>query len=294
VAASLARAGVQLADGQPEIRLTLSENIRGLLLVSEFGDSVAIVPWTRTAPAPVRPRYALKLTPIQAQSTPILDFLLADSGAAVVILEPGRVGLYRRNGSEWTPSHAVILNLNRPLPRDPRGRLTGKPDDFQVSLPGSLCAGAVMPKPRAGGCKPYHSWVVADRNYFESPRGPHFTSAPAGTKTLMAHLDRRARLWGEGPQPVAVVEGWGSDVAPIQACSANPTVLATAAGNHEDALEAFEIAETELISVSDPMRLPGPVTALWPSETLGEVSVVVRNRETGMYEASRVAIACTE
>jgi hypothetical protein len=90
------------------------------------------------------------------------------------------------------------------------------------------------------------------------------------------------------------VEGWGSDVAPIQACSANPTVLATSAGNHEDALEAFEIAENELISVSDPMRLPGPVTALWPSETLGEVSVVVRNRETGMYEASRVAIACTE
>jgi hypothetical protein len=110
----------------------------------------------------------------------------------------------------------------------------------------------------------------------------------------MAHVDRRTRLWGEGSQPRAVIEDWGSDIAPIRSCSANPTVLATAAGNHEDVLEAFEIVENELTSVSDPVRLPGPVTALWPAEIAGEVSVVVRNQKTGMYEASRVAIACAE
>jgi hypothetical protein len=71
-------------------------------------------------------------------------------------------------------------------------------------------------------------------------------------------------------------------------------VLATAPGNREDMIEAFEIVGNEFTSVSDPVRLPGPVTALWPAETSGDVSVVVRNQKTGKYEASRVAIACAE
>ena len=292
--ASLAQAGVQLAAGQPEIRLTLSENVRGLLLVSEFGDNVTIVPWTRMASAPAQTRYALIVTPVREQIIPILDFLLADSGKTLVVLEPGRVGSYRRtNTKEWTASHAVVLNLTRPMPRDPRGRLEGQPDDFRVSVPGSLCTGGVLPTARAGDCKAGGTWV-AGRNHFESPRGPYFTSAPAGTKTLLAHLDRRTRLWGQAAQPLSVVEGWGSGIAPIRGCSVNPTVVATTAGNNEDALEAFEIVEDEEISVSDSVRLPGPVTALWPSETAGEVSVVVRNRKTGVYEASRVAMACAE
>jgi hypothetical protein len=293
VLSALRKAGIQTAEGQPEVRLTLSENPRGLLLIAEFADSVTIVPCTCTPSASVQRRHSLKLMPVHAQLTPILDFVLADSGATLIVLEPGRVGLYRRNDNGWTPSHAVVLNLARPLPRDPRGRLTGGPDDFRVSLPGSQCGGAVAPAPRSGGCKADNTWA-ADRNYFESSRGPYYTSAPAGTNILMAHVDRRARLWGEGSQPRAVVEGWGSDVAPIRSCSANPTVLATAAGNQEDVLEAFEIVENELTSVSDPIRLPGPVTALWPAETPGEVSVVVRNQKTGVYEASRVAIACAE
>ena len=45
---------------------------------------------------------------------------------------------------------------------------------------------------------------------------------------------------------------------------------------------------------SDPLPLPGPVTALWPAETRSQATLVVHNLQTGEYEASRLGLACTQ
>jgi hypothetical protein len=42
------------------------------------------------------------------------------------------------------------------------------------------------------------------------------------------------------------------------------------------------------------MILTGPITALWPAETAGQATLVIRNSKTGNYEASRLGLACAE
>jgi len=48
------------------------------------------------------------------------------------------------------------------------------------------------------------------------------------------------------------------------------------------------------VARSEPISLPGPVTALWPAVEPAQATLVVRNSNTGNYEASRLAVACAE
>ena len=80
------------------------------------------------------------------------------------------------------------------------------------------------------------------------------------------------------------------------ATSANPMyqdgllVAANAAKVYADARWNYATQ----MPASEPMALPGPITALWPAETPGQATLVVRNSKTGNYEASRLGVACAE
>src|SRR5258708_4781562 len=82
----LRKAGLAVATTQPEIRLrvTLSENIRGLLFAAEVfaGDTkqTIMLPWN--GPPAVEQKRTLQLTRrmVLDQTEPILDFLFLDSG----------------------------------------------------------------------------------------------------------------------------------------------------------------------------------------------------------------------
>jgi len=90
--------------------------------------------------------------------------------------------------------------------------------------------------------------------------------------------------------------GWGSDIVSVRtACGAGWQVLATSAGAQAgDTIRAYEFPDRDPVAVSVAMDLPGPVTALW-TESRGDSAVaVVQNRETGSYEAFRVAVACNQ
>ena len=65
-------------------------------------------------------------------------------------------------------------------------------------------------------------------------------------------------------------------------------IVVSGAGEGEDQMQAYEITGGQVRAVSEPLPLPGPVTALWPA------SVVLHNLRTGNYEASRLAMACAE
>src|SRR5687767_4194827 len=144
--------------GQPEFRITISENVRGFLLVGQLDDKVAIVPFTPAPPPTAARGVTLKRVVIREQAIPVLDFALLDSGAALVVLEPGRVALYGRDGGNWKPSHAAVLNLARPMPRDPRGKIESTAPEFRASLPGTACAGTLLPVPRIS-CTADEKWV---------------------------------------------------------------------------------------------------------------------------------------
>jgi hypothetical protein len=103
------------------------------------------------------------------------------------------------------------------------------------------------------------------------------------------HVQDRAAL------PVAGAEVWGSDVAGVaDACGSGPAVVAVGASAEREEIRVYEVANGQATPVSDALPLAGPVTALWPSESGGQATVVVRNLQTGEYEASRLGLACTQ
>jgi hypothetical protein len=91
---------------------------------------------------------------------------------------------------------------------------------------------------------------------------------------------------------------WGSDITSVStSCGAGRQVLATGptANSEEitgDAVRAYEFPDRDPIAVSPALDFPGAITALWTEEKGDTAIAVAKNRETGNYEAYRVAAAC--
>jgi hypothetical protein len=159
---------------------------------------------------------------------------------------------------------------NTPVSREPRGRIAADETD---------------------------RWVPG-RNYMDGgERGYFYTKAEIGFGTLVAGIDGRTRLYGPRPEPALVINNWGSDIVAIESnCGSKKQVLATAPTTEDshDRLQAFEVSAGSYAAVSEPLPLAGPATVLWPSESPDQVTLVVHNSQTGMYEASRISLACAQ
>ncbi len=306
----LRTAGLQMA-AQPEARLrvTISENVRGLLFVAVVSSGenrhVAMVAWNAPPAAEQQPRVKISRQPVWTQSEAALDMLLLDSGSQLLVLSPGKVSSYRLTGGKWAPAGVAGVTLARPLPRDERGRIENAPAGFRVYLPGTTCSGSLEPELRLGCAPGNELWLVnpretgqavhwmTDRNLLESDGGASAFYAVGGG--LFA--TQNGRIQDRAGEVRAGSDGWGSDLASIEnPCVPGWMVLATKAADAGDGdqIQAYEIANGQVIPASEPMTLPGTVTALWPSEAPGQVTLVVRNSKTGDYEASRLRLACAE
>jgi hypothetical protein len=287
--AELRKVGVEIAAGtaaEPRVRITLSDSARGLLLVAEIGSGdnrqIAMLPWSPPPSPEEKPRITLTKKLLWTQPEPILDVLLLDSNTQMLVLSAAKVTSFRLTGANWTPSASASLVLPRPIPRDPRGRIEAVPEGFRVFIPGATCTGSLRPDLKVACAPGNETWSdgqvrwVTDRNLLESDaaKAPFYTTA-------------HGLFGGAG--------GWGSDIAPIdEACSGGTAVIATAAGADQENVRVFQVASGQAIPESDALPLPGPVTALWPAETRGQVTLVVRNAQTGEYEASRLGLACSQ
>ena len=88
---------------------------------------------------------------------------------------------------------------------------------------------------------------------------------------------------------------WGSDVTTVKtSCGSNWQVLATSSDGGADSVRAYEFPDRDPVAVSAAIDFPGAITALW-TEAKGDTAIaVVRNRETGNYEAYRMAVVCSQ
>ena len=87
---------------------------------------------------------------------------------------------------------------------------------------------------------------------------------------------------------------WGSDIASVRtACGAGWQVLAASSGDQPaKSVRAYEFPDRDPVAVSSAIDFPGEITALW-TESKGDSAIaIVNNRETGSYEAYRLAVAC--
>jgi len=288
----LLKTGLETAGTPPDsrIRVTLSESSRGVLLVAEIftGDTrqIAMLPWTLPPASQPKPKLNISKKLLRAQADPILDVLLtSDTDSQMLILSPDQLVSYRMMDGKWVPAATASLVLPHPMPRDPRGRLEAAAGGFRLYLPVATCAGSLQPQLRVSCSSGTQTWAgapvrwVANRNLLESDlaKAPFYTTG-AGFFT-----------------PVSAVAAWGSDIAEVaNPCGTGPAVIASGASNDRDEVRAYEIVNGQAIPASEAMPLSGSVTALWPAELGQEATLVVRNSQTGDYEAFRLGLSCAQ
>ena len=102
----------------------------------------------------------------------------------------------------------------------------------------------------------------------------------------------------DGMSDQATKLNWGSDLATVKtACGAGWQVLATTSEDGAaSSVRAYEFPDRDPIAVSAALDFPGAgtITALWTEAKADTAIAVVRNRETGSYEAFRLAVACSQ
>ena len=300
-----------MAATQPDarVRVTIPENPRGLLFVAElsWGENrqVVMLPWAATAPADTKPHLKISRRLVWEQPEPILDLLLFNSESELLVASPAKVANLRMAEGKWLVTEVAALSLPRPPARDPRGRIQTAPGGFRLYEPGATCNGVFQPVLRLTCVPGNEAWLVnprdgtfavrwiTDRNVLESDgtRGASYSIAYGWFSTADRRITNRSGEYLRG------ADGWGSDLASIESpCSPNPIVLASGAGDStdRDQIQAYEIVDGQAIAASEPIRMPGPITALWPAETPGQVTAVIRNSKTGNYEASRLGVACSD
>jgi hypothetical protein len=306
----LRKSGQPMTATQPDIRMrvTISENARGLLVVAEMlsGENRTVVmqPWIVPPVAESKPRVKIVRRPVWDQPEPLLDLLLLDSDSELLVLSPGAVSSFHRTEGKWILTGVAALSLARPPARDPRGRIQSTSGGLRVYLPGTTCSGTLQPALKFNCAAGNEAWQVTrdaslvghwvtDRNMLEADgfQGGFYAVA-SGWFSTAGH-----RVVDRSGNSLASPDAWGSDVATVENnCGPNPTVVTSDSGDSpdHDQARAYEIASGHGTPASEPMVLPGPVTALWPAETPGQATLIVRNSKTGNYEASRLGLACAE
>jgi hypothetical protein len=291
--AEMKQQGIVSVSGGSQLIIDISENNRGFLLLAQIalpsGTRVLICPWTMEAApgAPEVAQIALFKNLVIAQPAPVLDFLLP-SPSQLIVLEPGRAVNYSLTGTRWTIDRFTEVTLERPLPRDARGRLIYANGLAEIHL---ADRSAMWPL-----ADQTVRWV-AGRNYLTgSDASQFFATAFSNNRNAKAELDGRVHIYDATGNPLAVVDSWGSDLAAITGSCGRSFVIASSNSDRDqpDRLQAYDLNDQGAVAIGDPLTFPGRITTLWPSETGGQLSVVAHNPGTGQYEAYRVALTCTQ
>jgi len=242
-----------------EVTLTISENVRGYLLVAEVrhegGRSVDMAPFeaARSLPAELP---VIQKSLVWEQDEPILD--LAIRGDQMLVLGTASLTRYTRADGVWQrgESRPSAIPQSMPPSRDPRGQI-GDGDSFTILAPTNTF--------QTEGWTPYYSRV-------------HWKNFD-----LTAEPDGLVHVYDAEHRQVATIDNWGSDVAAVT-CG----VLATAAV--DNAVTVWDIVDRRPRQVSEPLELPGPLTALWP--TAGGALAVIKNSGTKKYVAYILTLDC--
>jgi hypothetical protein len=319
---------VRAQSSNVEVRLTLSQNVKGWLWVAEIQEDAelrvamlqlpATTSGTTTAPSP---RMVLQDKLLLRQAEQILDlaYLTIANQPNLVVLEPGQIRLYLADGSGWKLKQSFDVAHGNPFPRDVRGRIAPSGDHlFNAYLPGVLCtatkmedagviAVACMDSDDPWPLSTQKAFFNSARNYFTGALAPgygaklpQFYSATevkrnVATALLLVDLGGQAHLFEGGTyRNITGARDWGSDIAVVGSeCGAGSQILASAAGwPVADSLRAYEISGHELTPVSAALGFEGSITALWQSNDGTSATAVVRNPQDGQYEAHSVTINC--
>lgn len=265
-----------------DLALTLSQNLRGYLLVADFerdGERVVeMVGYRPRAAAP--PAHAvIERQMLWEQDDPMLD--LAMQGDAMYVLEPAALVTYLKRGGSWERGESQPIE--RPALRDPRGRIEFEAGEARAVVPGlegpfSLDGEAVR-------------FSLARNTLEAAGRAPFFSLARLDGLWLVAETDGRLHAYETDGKTAGAFETWGSDLVSVPGGCATAIVSSPTERDASDALIPLALADRKPVAVGEPLPFSGPITALWPAP--GGAVAIARNSVTGRYAAYSVSIRCS-
>ncbi len=317
-----------VASSASEIQVTLSENVREWLIVAEIRQGpdtkIAIVGVDKgSAGALARAGSAMVMrkTFLISQSEPILDAALVDSGSArnLLLLSRNSLALYLWSAGKLSLQQSLPIAHGAPFPADLRGRIVVAHDHlFDAYLPGVSCASGTG-TPMTMTCRATDDpWPIGGqkaffnsaRNYFTgilapgvgTQLPPFFSAATLPrvnyTLWLFNGVDGQVRAYDSVElRTIPNTRNWGSDMISVRSnCGVGTQLLVTASGDDTvaDTLHAYEMVDREPNEVASQLAMDGPITALWPSADASSAVAVVRNLQTGQYDAYNITIACNQ
>jgi hypothetical protein len=287
--------------------------------------TVAMVSFPRPETRAVEPAAAamvLHKTSLWSQQERILDLAVIDGNPAhMLVLDSRGVVFYRLQDGRWQAEQSLAIAHSRAWPRDLRGRLDPRKDHvFDAYLPGVYCRSTATP-PLAMTCyEGDDPWpigtnqfnlsaaFVSSRNYFsgallpgvgkQTSTAPFYSAAtfPRDQSMwwLFTAVDGQVHLLDGTADQVLEKLRWGSDIASVRSgCGSGWQVLASGKGEGlSDTVRAFEIPGREPIAASPMLEIAGSITALRTESGGAGAVAIVRNSETGGYEAFRLTLTC--
>jgi hypothetical protein len=245
-----------------------------------------------------------------SQDSPILDVVLEKDGKHADALGPQGITFYELQGEHWKMTGVEHLPAHRSSSRELRGFLFFDVDTEAVYFPAELCRLSIFDG-KGWSCEKYMEPMpvrsVSEDATAGKKLGSWFSAAQFGpeqaTRIIVTGQEGSARLYEEGPDPVALFPGWGSEIASVHTgCGGGWQLLVTGQRDwtQADTIQAVEIRERRAQPVTSPVEVAGAVIALHTPATRSadEASAsasavaVVRNLRTGRYEVYRLSITC--
>jgi hypothetical protein len=321
-------AGVRLrqsAQATTEIRVTVTENARGLVYLAEVQQGsetrLAIVESLRVAPITAgASAMSLRRSLLAVRGEPVLDaaMLRAGNETKLVLLTAQSVVLYRQQGGKWSEESSAPIAHGSAFPLDLRGRLVSTGEhNLDAYLPGTVCSVSANGALRADCHDADDAWPMgaqaaffyAGRNYFSGllrpgfgkQMPPFFSAAalpyPGYTLWIFAGVDGQLRTHDGLREGTLNVHDWGSDLAAIRSgCGSGTQLLVTSTADigTNDSLRGYEVVERQAQLAMPVLDFAGTITALWPAADGAAATVVVNNTRTGNYEVFDVSISCAQ
>jgi hypothetical protein len=257
-----------------------------------------------------RAGFALEKAFLFAQDGPIVDVVLAHDSKSAYALGRSEIYSYEMRGDHWLYVQMAHFPSRRASERDLRGFLDLGGETEAVYLPGEYCR-ISTPDRKGLSCEAFPKPLpvrAVSADVIAGKKTPVWFSAaqfgPEGaTSMIITGQDGLARLYEEGPNPVTTFPGWGSEIVSVSSgCGRGWQILVTGTGDwtKADTVEAMEIQGRRARAVSSRIELAGPVIALHAGTTrsTGDTSAdggavaIVRNLQTGRYEAYRLSLTC--
>ncbi len=316
----LRSAGVKLAPGGKDVRVTFSANERGWVWMAEIGsdlDRKVLVMEVPEAESVVAGKnLSLRRELLFHSTRPILDVLRvpATSGTILVALTPDSLLVYGQMAAQWTLQQQVRIERDLPMPRDARGHLVAATDHFfDIYLPGQVCAsGAAVPVTLT--CRngddlwplgTQNAFFSAGRNFFSGLMRPGFAkqvapfysaaqvSSPDKATWTFAGVDGKVTFTeGAAQLPLPGAEQWGSDIAPLAACAAGVIASSRSSDPSHDSLQFFQVVNRQATASTAALEFHGPIFSLWSHDKDSTAIVVIRNANGQRYEAYSIDLSC--